>query len=363
MKKPYKIMVWGPGKMGSVAIWEILQSKEFELTGVRVYSDNKNGVDVGDLLGITPINLKATNDTEALLAQECDCIIYTALDMGNFNTDDELLELLAKGKNIVTPLPYQNAHLFRDQEFVDKLNAACESGASTFHATGIDPDVISDRVLMALTGVCTDIKSIKLREFWECSAGNPESLAFIGFGKTPEEAEQIPICAASTTNFMQAITYTAEKVLGVKYDRVVEEHECIATDKDISSPIEIKKGHVALFVSRMSGYIDEKGSEPFFSIEYNWLIGQDMLPEGIQPDQYWVATIEGRPSLKMTIDLKASIENNERFINIGNFQSEPGYHGTIAPCLQAIPHICAAEPGVIPSFGPGLHWKEDLREL
>jgi 4-hydroxy-tetrahydrodipicolinate reductase len=361
MQNAYQVMVWGPGKMGSVAIWEVLQSPAFELTGVRVYSEHKNGKDVGELLGIEPLNLLATTDTKKLLAQPCDCIIYTALDTGDYKMDDEILELLASGKNVVTPLPYQNAHLFREQSFLDKLTAACKKGGSVFHATGIDPDIISDSVLMGLTGICTDVSSIKLREFWECSAGDPNSLAFLGYGKTPEEAKKVPIAEASTTNFMQAIARTVEKTLGVKYDKLEQEYDYVATDKDIEEPLLIKKGTVARLVSRINGYVDAKGSEPFFSFEYNWFVSYDMLPEGIQPDQYWVATIEGRPSLKMSIDLKASHEKNERFFKIGNMVSEAGYHGTIAPCLHSIPHICNAEPGVLPSFSPNIHWKQDPR--
>lgn len=362
MRDPYKVMVYGPGKMGSVAIWEALQSPAFELVGVRVYSDAKNGKDVGELLGLEPTGIKASNDEAELAAIDCDCIIYTALDMGNFNTDDEVLALLASGRNIVTPLPYQNAHLFREQAFLDKLDAACAAGNSVFHATGIDPDVISERVLIALTGLCTDVTSITLREFWECGAGNPESLSFVGFGKTVEAAKQMPIGEAASKNFLKAIVYTAEKVLGVKYDRVEEEYEYIPTPKDIESAIKVPAGTVACLSNRMKGYVNAKGDKPFFTMEYNWLIDYSMLPEGIEPDQYWVATIEGRPSVKMTIDLKSSIETNKRFFNFGNQQSEPGYHGTIAPCLQAIPHICKAKAGVLPSFGPGLHWMQDLRD-
>ena len=362
MRDPYKIMIYGPGKMGSVAIWEVLQSPAFELVGVRVYSEAKHGKDVGELIGIEPIGLSASSNPDDLNNIDCDCIIFTALDMGDFNTDDEILSLLASGRNIVTPLPYQNAHLFREQAFLDKLDAACVSGNSVFHATGIDPDVVSERVLMALTGLCTDVTSITLREFWECGAGNPESLSFVGFGKPVEEAQQVPIGEATSKNFLKAIIYTAEKVLGVKYDRVEEEYEYIPTPKDIDSAIFVKAGTVACLSNRMKAYVDSKGPEPFFTMEYNWLIDHSMLPEGIQPDQYWVATIEGRPSLKMSIDLKASITNNTRFFSIGDRKTEPGYHGTIAPCLQAIPHICIADAGVKESFGPGLHWMEDLRD-
>lgn len=84
MKSPYKVMVWGPGKMGMVAIWEVLQSDAFELVGDRAYSECKEGVDVGTLMGIDPIGIKATTDADKLLAQDCDCIIYTALDTPSF---------------------------------------------------------------------------------------------------------------------------------------------------------------------------------------------------------------------------------------------------------------------------------------
>lgn len=362
MKKPYKVMVWGPGKMGLVAIWEVLQSNAFELVGVRAYSESKEGVDVGTLMGIEPVGIKATTDVDKLLTQDCDCIIFTALDTGDFNTDAEILQLLAAGKNVVTPLPYQNLHLFRDDDTVTAFKNASETGRSVFHATGVDPDIISDRVLLSLTGLCTDIRSIKLQEFWECSAGHPESLSFIGFGKPVEEVRSAGIAAGSTVNFLKAIALTAESVLGVTYDRLEMECEYLPTPKDIDQPIAVKKGTVARMVHRMCGYVDDRGSEPFFTIEYNWLMSYDMLPEGVTPEQYWLATIEGRPSLKMSIDIKASHKTAERFYRIGNFNSEPGYHATVAPCLQAIPHVCAAAPGVIPSYGPGLHWRADLRD-
>ena len=44
--------------MGQVAIWEVLQSDAFELVGVRSYSESKEGVDVGTLMGIDPVGIK-----------------------------------------------------------------------------------------------------------------------------------------------------------------------------------------------------------------------------------------------------------------------------------------------------------------
>src|SRR5689334_23690908 len=143
MSVRYKVIVWGPDGLGSIAIWEILQSPAFELVGVRTYGDAKNDKDVGTLFALPATGIKMTNDVAQLLQMEADVILLTGCDLETFNTDDEICELLASGFNVITPLPYQNAFLFRDRNFLLKLVEACKKGRSVFHATGIDPDVIS----------------------------------------------------------------------------------------------------------------------------------------------------------------------------------------------------------------------------
>jgi 4-hydroxy-tetrahydrodipicolinate reductase len=364
MKKPYRVIVWGPGGLGTVAIWEILQSKAFELVGVRAYGEAKNGQDVGSLLGIPPVGIKMSTDVDALLNIECDCVLMTARDMGNFNTDEEILKILAAGRNIVTPLPYHNAHLVREQAFLDKLDAACQKGKSVFHATGIDPDLVSERVVPALTGMCADMTSLSLQENWDATYTATELLVMTGFSKSPEEAAQVPVAAAISTNFLKSIGYTMEQTFGVKYSRVEETHEYIVAKKDIQSVnINIKAGTVGCVTHRFRCYVEDRGPDPFFTMEYNWFIGGDMLPEGVKSGEKWIVAIEGRPSMRMVVDLRASLKNEDRNYKIGSISTEPGYHGTIAPCLQAIPLVCEAKPGLLPSFGPGLHWTKDFRDL
>lgn len=364
MRKPYRVIVWGPGGLGSVAIWEILQSRSFELVAVRAYADSKNGQDVGDLLGMGPTGIKMSTDANALLGLDCDCVLMTARDMGDFNTDEEILRILSAGRNVVTPLPYQNAHLVRDRAFLDKLDKACRQGNSVFHATGIDPDVVSERVLPSLTSMCTDIRAVKLQENWDSTYTATELLRMTGFGKSPQEAASVPVAAAISTNFLKAIGYTAEHTFGVKYARVEETHEYIAAEKDIDSVnIRIKAGTVGRVQHRFRGYLDGQGSRPFFTLELNWVIGDEMLPKGVNPGEKWIISIEGRPSLRTVVNLRASLDSDDRNYRLGTLATEPGYHGTIAPCLQAIPLVTKAKPGLLPSFVPGLHWMKDFADL
>lgn len=233
MAERIRVVVWGPGGLGSVAIWEACRLPEFELFGVRAYSKRKVGRGAGELIGIDPIGVTVTDDIDSLLALDCDCVIFTPRDFGNFNTDDELLQILAAGKNVVTPLPYQNAHLFRDEEFVKGLEQACRDGGATFHASGVDPNLISDRVVTALTGLCTDIKHIKLREFWDVNHTGALGLGMGEFGKPPEEAAKSDFAAAVSTNFLHAVGRIFEATLGVRYDRVEGTHDYLPADHDM----------------------------------------------------------------------------------------------------------------------------------
>ncbi len=363
MRDPYKVIVWGPGRMGSISIWEIVNSPAFELVGVRAYSEAKNGLDAGTLIGIDPLGVIVSNDVEELLGIECDCVIYTAHDEGTYHTDEEILTILAAGKNIVTPLPYQNVQLFRDQTFLDKINAACQQGQSTFYADGIDPHLIPNRILLGLTNGNAEVKAVKLQEHWDCSEADQGPLQYIGFGQPPEQAETIDVSKTMAVNFMHGIVRTAEQVLGVEYDRVITSHDFIPTPVDIHKPFLIKAGTVGRITHRMAGHVDAIGPDPLFTIEYHWLIGDSMLPEGVEPGQYYVGTIEGRPSLRMTLNYSVSNYSNERFFQLGNLEVEPSYVATIMPCIQAIPKVCRSAPGLMPSLDPSINWKQDFRDL
>ncbi|MBR9909211.1 MAG: hypothetical protein GYB33_02535 [Gammaproteobacteria bacterium] len=363
MRKPYKVIVWGPGRMGGISIWEVVNSPAFELVGVRVYSERKNGIDAGELVGIEATGVIASNNVEELLALECDCVIYTAHDEGTYHTDDEILQILAAGKNIVTPLPYQNAQMYRDQAFIDRLQAACARGNATFYADGIDPHLIPNRILLGLTNGSADVKAVKLQEHWDCSEADPGPLKYIGFGNTPEEAEKIEVSRTMAVNFMNGIVHTAGKVLGVTYDRVVASHDYIPAAADIHKPFLIKAGTVGRITHRMQGFVDSIGPDPLFTIEYHWLVGDSMLPEGVEPGQYYVGTIEGRPSMRMTLNYSVSNHSDERFFQLGNMEVEPSYISTIMPCIQAIPRVCAAAAGLMPSLDPSINWKQDFRDL
>src|SRR5947209_3965626 len=94
------VIQWATGGVGRAAIEAVAAHPELELVGCWVHSSAKEGVDAGELAGIAPLGVAATNDIEALLALGADCIVYTPL-----LPDEELVcRMLASGANVVTPV-------------------------------------------------------------------------------------------------------------------------------------------------------------------------------------------------------------------------------------------------------------------
>ncbi|MBU0538356.1 MAG: dihydrodipicolinate reductase, partial [Gammaproteobacteria bacterium] len=65
MRAPYKVIVWGPGIVGNACLKEVIKKPELELVAVLAYSESKNGVDVGEYLGMDAVGVCMTTDQEA----------------------------------------------------------------------------------------------------------------------------------------------------------------------------------------------------------------------------------------------------------------------------------------------------------
>src|SRR5215472_18686147 len=92
-----RIVQWTTGNIGKQSVAAITRNPGYELVGCYAWSPDKVGRDVGELVGIEPLGVKATNDVDALLALKPDCVIYNPM----WNDVDELVRILSAGVNVV----------------------------------------------------------------------------------------------------------------------------------------------------------------------------------------------------------------------------------------------------------------------
>ena len=74
MEEPvsYRVIQWATGAMGTDMLRQVIDHPDLDLVGVRVYSDEKQGVDAGDLADRPLTGVKATNDPQAVFDLDAD---------------------------------------------------------------------------------------------------------------------------------------------------------------------------------------------------------------------------------------------------------------------------------------------------
>ena len=96
MSPPYRVIQWATGSVGRESLRAILIHPELELAGVLVYSAEKCGRDAGELCGAPHVGIAATDDADAILASDADCVMYAP----RHADVDEVCAILRSGKNV-----------------------------------------------------------------------------------------------------------------------------------------------------------------------------------------------------------------------------------------------------------------------
>ncbi|MEJ2410883.1 MAG: hypothetical protein P8Y48_16665 [Novosphingobium sp.] len=359
VRDPYRVGIWGPGSLGQSAIRQLVRLPETELVAVMAYSDEKNGVDAGDLVGIPSTGVRMTTDMETFISARPEVVLHTARDFGDFRSDEEIIALLEAGIDVISVLPYQYP-IARGQEAHDRLQAAALKGGATLHGTGIDPGFLYERLAATMTGMSNEITQIRLEEYFNCSdLENGGLLELYGFGTSLEEMEQNEVPAQMAENYLtMGIQYLADN-LGVPIKNIERKshHKLTANDIKLNNGFSAKAGTVGTVSFEWLAYTED--DLPMFQVQVVWYLDGSMRPDAALADGYWIIEIEGTPSSRLGLEIKGSMKND---LMITERDPTPGaYLATMVPAVQAIPKVVAAEPGILVAEMPEFYWKPDMR--
>ncbi|HJO22185.1 MAG: dihydrodipicolinate reductase [Myxococcota bacterium] len=330
----YRVIQWATGNVGRAAIEGILSHPELELVGAWVHSEAKVGRDVGEICGVGPIGVCATNDVDALLATDADCVLYSPI----MAQTPEVIRILASGKNVVTPLGWFFPFRMSD---VTEVEEACREGGVTLHGTGIHPGGITERFPLVVSGLSREIRHVRAEEFSDIRTYDAEFVVreLMLFGKSPEEARQSPMLRMLGSGFQQSIDMVAH-ALGMRLDseKLATQEMAVAT-----APIDtpwgaIEPGTVAAQRFTWQGTVR---GEPVITVRVNWLMGEENLDPAWRLDgERFEVEVTGDPPVRLTFEglhpesLEAGVQRNA------------GVVATAMHCVSAIPAVCEAAPGI-----------------
>lgn len=337
---PYRVIQWATGNVGRYALPAILRDPRLELVGLVVYSEEKAGRDAGELCGLPPTGVMATTDADAALGVDADVVSYTAT--GDLRPDDAVADMcrsLESGKNVVStsvvPLVYPPS---ADERLVGPLEEACRKGATSCFTSGIDPGFANDLLPIALMSACERIDSVRVAEILNYDTYDQADVLFgtMGFGQ-PLDSTPLLLTPGVLTIAWGAIVHVLAAARGLELDEVREIHErrpAVSTFEIPSGTVEA--GTTAALRFEVQGVVD---GQPMFVVEHVTRLQDDLVPEWPHLGDHggYLVQIDGSPRMRCEL----SLEGEDGDHNTG------GLVATAARILNAIPAVCAAEPGVL----------------
>ena len=337
-RPPYRVVAWGTGAVGAEMIAAILDHRtDLDLVGAKVYTESKQGRDVGALVGREPVGVLATVDVGEALAIEADCVLYTPRKADL----DEVCTILATGKNVVTTAflfhPYRLAAPERE-----RLRAACETGGTSVHGSGLNPGNLSGVLPLALSGMSRRIDKITLQERADWSVYESTGITFdnMAFGQ-PVDAinpDTNDFLAFNSGIFTEQVWLLGD-ALNAGIDEVTATVQPVAARED--HQIFDRLLRAGTTAGQRWNWVGCRNGEPLIEIETLWTVGGEYPEHWPRLKDGWTLTIEGDPSMRThfislaSFTRSASIEEHVRSANVA----------TAMQVLNAVPAVCDAPPG------------------
>ncbi len=355
----HRVVVWGTGNVGRPAIRAVAAHRDLELVGAIVANPDKVGQDIGELAGLAPLGIAATDRVEAASAPDVDAVVYTVnADFRPTESLEEVQACLRAGTNVVSTCFYPLLHPpSAPPEILDPVNTACREGKASIFVSGIDPGWALDILPLLLSGVGADIREIRVQEMFNYALyDQPDAVrTLIGFGTSMDELPPMLLDFSLHLVWAPMIRVLADG-LGVSLDEIRTRVERRPLEQTIEVPGmgTFEQGTQGAFRFEVQGIVEGR---PLLVVEHITRIDDACATDWPLPDSgqgVHRVVVEGRPHFEVSVH--------------GTEAGEPGAAGggnalAANRIVNAIPAICAAAPGVIhPLALPPITGARQLRD-
>jgi 4-hydroxy-tetrahydrodipicolinate reductase len=322
---PVKVILWGLGSMGSLAARMLDEKEGVEIVGAVDSHPAKSGRSLGELFGLKRFpDVAVTGDSASTLKTEAD-VALLAVSSFIRDTEEHVRAIVESGKNVVTIAEEWASPWRTAPEAARRIDELAKAHGVTVLGTGVNPGFVLDTLIIALTGVCRDVRRIRARRVNDLSPFGPTVMETQGVGRSIEEfrAGRKDGSIVGHIGFVQSVSMIASS-LGLELDEITESVEPIVSRTHRRTEyVEVLPGQVAGCSHRAEGW---SGGEIRIVLEH---------PQQVRPDLEGVATgdfieIEGSPDIKMNI-----------------VPEIPGGLATAAIAVNMIPEVLNARSGVI----------------
>jgi len=326
--KRLKVMIWGFGAMGKGISEMILEKEGFQIVGVCDLNPNLVGKDIYEVLEISKDNKNervfiSDNIDDILNNQKIDIVIL-ATDSFTKKAYDKIIKIAKQGINVISTAEEMAYPYAQESKLAMEIDKVAKENNVTVLGTGINPGFIMDLLAISLTGVMRKVDFIECERVNSLSPFGPTVMEEQGVGISLEKFNKLSEKnqLAGHVGFKESVHMIADAV-GVKIDKFDQQMKPIITSVDRRSKYgTAKKGNIAGINMTAQGY---SNGNMFIDMKHPQQIEPEL--EGTQTGDY--IKIKGLPEVNMSITPEID-----------------GGIGTIAICVNMIPHVLNAKPGL-----------------
>ena len=328
MKRNVKIAVWGAGAMGSGIVETLLNKKGVDVIGVCDLHPNRVGKDIFEVLNVERGSRKPiiiTSKIEEIISKKSCDVCLTATDSFTQKAFPRLRFLLENQINVISTAEEMAYPKAKNPELAAELDRIAKENGVSVIGTGINPGLIMDLLVLTVSGAMTDLESVKVERVNSLSPFGVAVMEEQGVGLTKDdfieksENEQL----AGHVGFHESIEMIADAV-GYKLEKPITQTQApIVTEVYRETPYaKVKAGDVAGCSMLGWGKVDGE-------VKIEMVHPQQIEPQlgGTNTGDY--ITLKGTPEINLAITPEVD-----------------GGIGTIAMCVNTIPHIINARPGL-----------------
>lgn len=341
----YRVIQWATGVVGQTALKHFIENPVIELVGVCVTNPDKVGKDAGDLVGLPATGVFATDDAEALIALDADCVFFAGLVK-----DLDLFErLLRSGKNIVSPAgPFFPTDRYKAD--FDRLEAACAAGGTSFHGCGVHPGFSGDILPLTLTRLMNRVDLIEVTEVIDKIRNPMIYTEMMGFGRDPDELLANPSRSAEAPYAFEGSMRMVVEGLGKTIEKLTTKLEVATATQDIPYSLGlglpdtgvIKQGMVAGQHFEWTAWADGK---PLIVYHFYWVMGEHVTPQWLHGESCYKVAIHGDPPLEVHLMGGLDADGRRPFLGLP-------WTGLVG--ATAVPAVCDAAPGIVTHLDLGI---------
>jgi 2,4-diaminopentanoate dehydrogenase len=347
----YRVVHCGTGYAGSTALRLILARPDLELVGQYVSTPAKAGKDSGELIGVEPTGVLATNDWAELVDLDADCLTYFADSVAREREAmEDLVPFLERGTNAVSISGWQLGHrATMPPDLLEVIDAACTAGGSSCFFTSIDPGWATSDLAIAALAPANRVDCIRVMELGWFANYTAEfaSREYFGFGKEPGFQPEL-VTGGFIEEMWAPTLHRLADVLGVEIEEFKVLYETDSVDHDIETGFGTVKAGTAAVV-RFELQALSRG-RPFAILEHVDRLPRDARevgkpwkqPYGPEHHAYRIE-VDGDPSFTVEMNFGAGS---------GSFIS--------MPAINAIPALCAAPPGLLGPLDLSRYWTPNV---